>query len=265
MFKHRLISSAIIISFFILSLFFDLIFNIFAISLIVLGLNEFFGMVEKKGLKVYRYFGIFIGLLIPLSIAFRFELTKNWELLFIVLTLITLIILQFRIKDSSNAVVGISVTMFGVLYVAWFFSFIIKIHNLPNGMGLVASLIMVTKGADIGAYLVGTRWGKTPFIAHISPKKSVEGAIGGLLFSVLFGIAARPLLDVTYLQAAVLALAFGFIGQLGDLSESLLKRDCQIKDSSILIPGIGGTLDLIDSLLFSAPVFYFYFSRVLLK
>jgi len=70
---------------------------------------------------------------------------------------------------------------------------------------------------------------------------------------------------VTYLQAAVLALAFGFIGQLGDLSESLLKRDCQIKDSSILIPGIGGTLDLIDSLLFSAPVFYFYFSRVLLK
>lgn len=229
--QFRLISSIVIIGLVIASLFFDIVFNILAISIIFFGLHEFFNMVEKKGIKVYKYFGIFVGLLIPASIAFKFELTKGWEFLLIVLTLIALIVLQFRRKDNTNSLIGISVTMFGVLYVSWFFSFLIKVHYLPGGVGLVASLILITKGTDIGAYLIGTRWGKTPLIAHISPKKSVEGAIGGLVFSILAGIASKHFLNVSFLHAAILGFAFGLVGQLGDLSESLFKRDCQVKDS----------------------------------
>ncbi len=263
MLVKRILSSAIIIGFVVFSLFHNLLFNLLTITLIGLGLYEFFVMVEKKGIKIYKYFGICIGLMIPVSVAFRFELTKGWEFLLIVITLISLIMLQFKRKDSTGALIGISVTMFGVLYVAWFFSFIIKIHNLNNGLNLVGALILMTKSADIGAYLIGTRLGKHPLIARISPKKSIEGALGGIIFSIFAGLAASSLLGITYLHAAVLGLSIGLVGQLGDLSESLLKRDCQIKDSSKIIPGIGGVLDLIDSLLFSAPVFYFYIHQFL--
>ncbi|MDP8260515.1 MAG: phosphatidate cytidylyltransferase [Candidatus Gygaella obscura] len=259
----RIFSSIVIIGFVVFSLFHNFLFNMLTISLIGLGLYEFFVMVEKKGIKIYKYFGIFIGLMIPVSIAFKFELTKGWEFLLIVITLISLIMLQFKRKDSTGALVGISVTMFGVLYVAWFFSFIIKIHYLDNGLNFVGALIIMTKSVDIGAYLIGMRWGKHPLIARISPKKSIEGAFGGMVFSIFASIAVSNLMGITYLHAVILGLSIGLVGQLGDLSESLLKRDCQIKDSSKIIPGIGGVLDLIDSLLFSTPVFYFYIQQFL--
>jgi phosphatidate cytidylyltransferase len=119
------------------------------------------------------------------------------------------------------------------------------------------------------------RFGKTPLIPRISPKKSVEGAIGGLIFSVLGALASRMFLspalvyrtgvNLGYLHLLFIGIFLGILGQLGDLSESLMKRDCQVKDSSGLFPGLGGILDLIDSLLFTAPAFYFYLSSTMLK
>ena len=97
---------------------------------------------------------------------------------------------------------------------------------------------------------------------HISPKKTVEGSLGGLLFSVLGALACKSFLPFGYGQLILTALGLGVLGQLGDLSESLLKRDCQIKDSGSIFPGMGGVLDQIDSLLFTAPVFYFYLSVI---
>jgi phosphatidate cytidylyltransferase len=132
-----------------------------------------------------------------------------------------------------------------------------------GGIGLFATVLLITKLGDIGAYLVGSRFGKTPLIPHISPKKSVEGAIGGLLFSVLGALASKPFLSFSYLHIILLGIALGIVGQFGDLSESLMKRDCQIKDSGGIFPGMGGFLDLMDSLLFTAPFFYFYMSATL--
>jgi phosphatidate cytidylyltransferase len=219
-------------------------------------------MIEKKGFKVYKYFGTAIGLIIPISIAWKFELTKRWELLFIVLVLISLFLMQLRRRENTNAVVDIAVTIFGILYISWFFSFIIKLRLLANGAGLVGALVFMTKSGDIGAFLVGSKWGKHPLIARISPKKTIEGALGGLIFSVGAAIASMPLLNFSFLNTVLVGSFIGIFAQVGDLCESLIKRDCAVKDASGIFPGLGGVLDVIDSLLFTAPVFYFYISVI---
>ena len=236
------------------------------------GLYEFFYMIKKKGIPIYSYVGILIGVLIPISIYSRFELTKNWELLFIVLTFLTILLLQFVRGDNSNATVGISTTLFSVLYIPWFFSFLIKIRLLlPSiegaGIKLLAFLIVVTKSGDIGALLIGSKFGKHPLLPRVSPNKSVEGCLGSLAFSIAFAVLLKSflpeILHFTTFQVALMGAFFGSVGQLGDLSESLIKRDCNVKDSGKLLPGMGGVLDVIDSLLFSAPAFYLYMSSVL--
>lgn len=259
----RIISAAILISFISLVIFFDWLCGLVIILFIIGGLYEYFVMLEKKGINIYKYFGIGMGTIIPLSILFRFEPTKSWELLFIVLALFFILLMQFKRRDSSGVIVDISTTLFGILYVSWFFSFMIKIRYLPGGLGFLAALLLITKLGDIGAFLVGSKWGKMPLMPHISPKKTVEGSFGGLVFSILGALASKPFLPFDYGQLLLAGLSLGVLGQLGDLSESLLKRDCQVKDSGNIFPGMGGVLDEIDSLLFTAPVFYFYLSAVI--
>ncbi len=269
MLTKRIITSSILIAIAVLTILYNWVFATVVCILTFLGLWEFFGLVEKKGIHVFKYFGVLIGLIIPLSIFFKFELTKNWELLFIVLALLTVFLLQFTRRENNEAVLGISTTVFGILYVAWFFSFLIKIKFLPYGAGLLAFILLITKFGDIGAYLIGSRWGKRPLIARISPKKSLEGAVGGLIFSILVALASKPLLPdhalFSWWRLALLGAFFGALGQLGDLSESLIKRDCQVKDAGKMLPGLGGILDMMDSLLFTAPAFYFYMSSVLVN
>jgi phosphatidate cytidylyltransferase len=263
MLTKRIISASMLIAVVIGGIMIDWICGLLVTFFIIMGLYEFFTMLEHKGIKIYKYFGIGIGAIIPLSIALRFEPTKSWELLFIVLALLFLILMQFRRRQNSGVIVDISTTLFGILYISWFFSFLIKIRYLPGGLGLIALVLLATKLGDIGAYLVGSRLGRTPLIPRISPKKSVEGSIGGLIFSVIGALACRNFLDFSNPELIIIGAALGVLGQLGDLSESLIKRDCQIKDSGNIFPGLGGVLDSIDSLLFTAPVFYFYMSAVL--
>ncbi|MBU0548043.1 MAG: phosphatidate cytidylyltransferase [Candidatus Omnitrophica bacterium] len=262
MLVKRIISSGILISVISVVIFFDWLCGLIATIFIIVGLYEYFMMLEKKGINIYKYFGIGMGAVIPLSIMFRFEPTKSWELLFIVLALFFILLMQFKRRDSSGVIVDISTTLFGILYVSWFFSFIIKIRYLSGGFGFLVALLLIVKLGDIGAYLVGSRWGKRPLMQHISPKKTIEGALGGLLFSVLGALISKSFLPFGYGQLLLTAICLGVLGQLGDLSESLLKRDCQIKDSGSIFPGMGGVLDQIDSLLFTAPVFYFYLSVI---
>ena len=262
MLGKRIISSVLLISAIIAAIILHWFFNLLAVAFIILGLLEFFALLENKGITAYKYFGTVIGVLIPISIVFRFETSRNWELAFILLALLSLIFMQFKRRTNAGVIVDISTTLFGIFYVSWFFSFLIKIRNLPCGAGLAASVILITKLGDIGAFLVGTRFGKTPLVPRISPKKSVEGAIGGLAFSALGALASAPFLNLGWLHLVLLGMGLGIVGQLGDLSESLIKRDCQVKDSGAIFPGLGGVLDSIDSLLFSVPAFYFYISTI---
>ncbi|MBF0593695.1 MAG: phosphatidate cytidylyltransferase [Candidatus Omnitrophica bacterium] len=234
------------------------------------GLYEFFYMIKKKDIPIYSYTGIFIGLLIPLSIFFRFELTRNWELLFIVCAFLLILMLQFNRQDNRHAILGLSTTLFGVLYVSWFFSFLVKTRLLLPGMEgakLAGFIILITKAGDIGALFIGTWIGRHPLLPKVSPNKSIEGTLGGILVSTLVAILCRSWLpsfpQFTPYFVGLMGAFFGGLGQLGDLSESLIKRDCNVKDSGSLMPGIGGILDAVDSLLFSAPAFYLYMSSTL--
>jgi phosphatidate cytidylyltransferase len=260
MLTKRLCSTIVLVPLVTLAMFNKWVFDFLVFAFTVFGLYEFYTMLERKGISIYKYFGIGMGAIIPLSIMFRFELTKKWELLFIVTALLFLTIMQFKRRQNSGAIVGISTTLFGILYVSWFFSFLVKIRILQDGVGLLGSLIIITKLGDVGAYLIGSRFGRHLLIPRISPNKSVEGAAAGLLFSVLGAFACQGMGMMRFDpgQLLFIGLMVGVVGQLGDLSESLMKRDCEIKDSAGVIPGIGGVLDLIDSLLFTAPVFYFY-------
>ena len=265
MLGKRIISSLLLILMIIGVMSIDWLCGLAVILFIAAGLYEFFHMLENKQVVNYKYFGIGMGIIIPLSIMFRFELTKGWEFLFIILAFLSLILMQFKRRQNSGAIIGISTTIFGIIYISWFFSFLIKIRYLEGGLGLLASLLLITKSCDIGAYLIGSRFGKNPLIPRISPHKTVEGAIGGVCFSILSALACKPLLNFGYLHLVVIGAGISILAQLGDLSESLIKRDCQVKDSGSIFPGMGGVLDQIDSLLFTAPVFYFYISVTLLK
>ncbi|MCK4882768.1 MAG: phosphatidate cytidylyltransferase, partial [Candidatus Omnitrophica bacterium] len=118
------------------------------------------------------------------------------------------------------------------------------------------------------ALLIGSKIGKHPLLPRVSPNKTIEGSVGSFLFSALAAVLSRALLpaelNLSIIHVAFIGFFFGGIGQLGDMSESLIKRDCNVKDSGKLLPALGGVLDAIDSLLFSAPAFYFYMAQILI-
>lgn len=227
--------------------------------LIVAGLYEFFYMVEKKGVKLFKLFGILVGALIPITIYFHFSIKEGWQFLFAVIGLFVLFMLELTKKESHQAVLSLSTTVFGIIYISWCFSFLIKIRQLPEGALLVGFLVVVTKSSDIGAYLWGRKYGKTPLLERISPKKSLEGAVGGFFTSLVVGIIFSLFVEsIGFFEKFFLIIIIAIISQLGDLFESLLKRDCQVKDSGKIFPGMGGVLDVIDSIIFTAPTFYLY-------
>ncbi|NGX46919.1 MAG: Phosphatidate cytidylyltransferase [Chlamydiae bacterium] len=176
-----------------------------------------------------------------------------------------------RFRKAEEALVNVAVDFFGVAYVAVPLSYMLAIlypigpSPVIDGRWWLFYLIAVTKITDVGAYFIGRLWGKTALAPILSPKKTVEGGIGGLACAVLFSLGmvylgktyAGTTFPLKYLDALWLGLLIGVFGQIGDLAESMLKRDADVKDSN-RIPGLGGVLDMIDSLIFTAPIVYFY-------
>ena len=240
----------------------------FLLAIIFIGfsLNEFFSIVARKRLFVYKYFGIAAGIVIPVVTYLHLgEGCANLEPFFIVIACLFTFVLQFaRREGTKDHLTSIAVTLFALFYISWFFSFFIKIKYLPDGARLVSYLILVTKMGDVGAYFVGKRFGRKVLIPRISPRKTREGALGGLATSVVTAVLCKAfLVDFSMYHILLSGFLLGTIGQVGDLAESLLKRDFDAKDSGQNLPGLGGVLDVVDSLLFTAPIFYFYM-RILL-
>lgn len=262
---HRLITGLIItiISALVLFAFPAWTFAALVTVFIVLGLNEFFILIENKQIGVNRRLGIVLGAVVAVITYFDYKIPYDWFFVFIPAICLIIFIIQFTKRDN-RAVLSISTILFGLVYVSWFLSFMIRIRTMPVGTELlrrqlIAYLVLVTKSGDIGAYFIGTRLGKHRLIPRISPKKTVEGMLGGLLLSVLVSLACVKFLpSFSLLRLLILGLLLGALAQIGDLSESLIKRDCEAKDSGKTLPGLGGVLDALDSLLFTAPVFYFY-------
>ncbi len=233
-------------------------------AFIILGLIEFFGLAQKKGIFVYKYCGLLFGVLFPASFFLKKLIGVGpTDTQIMAAAIITLFLLQFIRRDKSSAFMSIAVSLFGLLYIAWFFSFFVKLRFLSNGPFWMSFVIMVSKFGDIGAYFIGNRFGHHSLIQRISPNKSVEGALGGFLFSILTAFVLGLFLPgLSVIHILILGISLGILAQLGDLAESLIKRDAGVKDSGKIIPGFGGVLDIIDSVLFTAPFLYFYLTLV---
>lgn len=261
----RVLSSTVIVLSVIIGISFKPIVLAVVLGLILLGLWEFFQMIENKEVVLFKYFGLFLGALIPLSFYFKLAATPEVQLLLILLGLFATFLLELTRKETQQVVLSMSATVFGVLYISWCFSFMLKIRNLEHGAFLLGYLIIVTKAQDIGAYFVGKKFGKRPFLKHVSPNKTLEGALGGIAASVLFALFFGAILNtgLHIYHRFFIGILLGMVSQLGDLFESLIKRDTGVKDAGTLVPGMGGVLDVIDSLIFATPVFYFYITMVL--
>lgn len=225
-----------------------------------LGCWELLELLRAHGVPVYRFFAISMCALIPLVVYDAGGGTRAGEVLFIVLACFGLFLIQFLRSENPRALEGIALTLFSILYIGWFLSHLIKLRLLPDGHLWIAYLIAVTKVGDIAAYLIGSLWGRHSLIPHISPKKSIEGTLAGLAASIGVSLAFSGHLPAPWpaLQLAGVGLVMGLVAQCGDLSESLIKRYCGAKDSGRVIPGFGGLLDVMDSVLFTAPLFYFF-------
>ncbi|PYK32284.1 MAG: hypothetical protein DME57_00400 [Verrucomicrobia bacterium] len=203
--------------------------------------------------------------------SYDFELTI---LLFFLLTVFTR--QMFAGLRNDEPLQTMAYTLFGLLYVLWLFNFTTKIlyltprpgSGIVNGQFFCLYLIAVTKFSDMGAYLTGSAMGRHLMVPQISAKKTWEGFFGALAFALfcslaLFKLMPGHLSSLTWTHATILGLLLGFAAVIGDLAESIVKRSTGVKDSGNFLPGIGGALDLIDSLLFTAPLFFFYLRLVI--
>jgi phosphatidate cytidylyltransferase len=232
---------------------------------VVFGLREFYGMMRGKGLHPYPLLGFLCGLGVVWK-SIRPHQSQS-DLLLTGAVLVTLG-LGLRRPDLKGRIEGMAVTLFGVLYVGWLSAHLVLLRELPwragmpygDGAAYVLLAFFLTWSCDTAAYTVGRIFGRTRPWTRISPRKSVEGAVGGLVAAVVAAFVARawfvPFLGLR--DAAALGFGVGVFAQVGDLVESMLKRDAQHGDSSDFIPGHGGVLDRFDSLLFAAPLVFYY-------
>ena len=250
------------------------------------GLWEFYGMLDHKRLPNFKLFGMgcaavfFVGSFYVLEHRATAALSNDFEMAVLLLFLLGVFGRQLFTRASENIppLETMAYTVFGLMYVPWLFNYISKIiYVIPRGpdgglMGqyYVFYLIAVAKFSDMGAYLTGSLIGKHKMVPHISPGKTWEGFGGALAFSLLISFGLRALMPVKLgllrpVDLLVLGLGLSVAAVIGDLAESILKRGTGVKDSGKLLPGIGGMLDLIDSLLFTAPLMFFYLRWFVLK
>lgn len=256
----RLITSSFLIFITTFALFIFPLYGLIILLLILGGLYEFYYMVEKKGVQLFKSFGMLVGGIIPLSFYFSFNLKEGFQFLFIILFIFLLFLLELSKKENHQPIFSISATIFGIFYISWCFSFFIKIRQLPEGLLLVSFLIITAKSSDIGAYIFGKKFGKVLLLEKVSPKKTLEGATGGIFTGIFLGFLFSffYITTLNFWEKFFMVILIPIIAELGDLFESLIKRDCEVKDSGKIFPGMGGVLDVIDSLIFVAPIFYFY-------
>lgn len=241
-------------------------FYIVVLIIALLGLRELYSIAHKQGYKVSYILGsILTSYFILILVCDIYSLNYYIKNIFITFFLILYLIFQLFKKNYSKVLAEISITIFGSIYLGYLFSFIIKIKDLPNGNYYLISLLIITWANDVGAYLIGAKLGKNKIFPKISPKKTIEGSIGGIAFSVAAAFFLKNWLNLAFIELLSLGLIISIIAQLGDLYESVLKRGSKIKDSGNLVPGHGGILDCIDGLIFTAPVFYYYIVLLILS
>jgi phosphatidate cytidylyltransferase len=238
-------------------------FAIFAAIWGVMAALEFYKAVTSSEQKVppLTIFGLVWTLFFIISPLFDYPYL-NIILLASALVLPAIWFLLRRYREG--AFMGWAWTVTGILYVGWLLSHLVALRGLDSGRDWVLFALFITFATDSAAYFVGSAIGKHPLAPSISPKKTWEGAAGGILGAIGGGLLLVMLLDlpVTYIQVIPLSIAVSIFGQFGDLLESLFKRRTGVKDSGKAMPGHGGFLDRMDSVVF-AGVFVYYYAVIL--
>lgn len=246
------------------------IFVTIAVLALGAGLFEFYSLTKKLELKADATLG-FIGAAV-LTVAFIFDSPAHEpNLLLVILALFVIAVLvaqTFRFQaDFSKMLAGTGVTILGVMYLAFMGGFLIATRvGFENHAYLSTHLLgfffLVLMGSDTGAYFAGRSFGKHKLAPKISPGKTVEGLIGGMLAAAAFAALATFwfIPELPYHFSIPLAIVMAAVGVLGDLAESAMKRGSNTKDAASILPGHGGLLDRLDSLLFNAPILYYFAS-----
>lgn len=236
-----------------------LLFSLFIIVIILASLAEFFSLLRNSNLGYYRYGGFLAGGLLPLFFYWNKPLLVNL-VLYLFVTILLSSQLFWRGEGFLKGISALGNTFLGIFYTSWLLSHFILLYKLPQGREYIFFLLLVIWIGDTAAYYVGGVWGRHKLAPHISPNKTVEGAVANLIGGILGALLARGWLLNSWglMNTLLVSILLNGLGQLGDLSESLLKRGCGVKDSGSLIPGHGGVLDRLDSLIFSAPAMYYY-------
>lgn len=237
----------------------------------VVGLVEFYRMVRAKGHEPDAPLGHLAALML---LVFSYRPATPHAAFLATASLLLLLAWGLRRAEKGGVLESLSTTVFGVLYVGWLSAHFVLLRELPwrvgldyaDGAKLVLFAFLVTWSCDTGAYATGRMLGRRRLWEKVSPKKTVEGAIGGFVFAIVGAWIGHATFmhspgGAPWLRpwdALAIGVLVGVCGQVGDLVESLLKRDAASGDSSDLIPGHGGILDRFDSLYFGAPIVYYY-------
>jgi phosphatidate cytidylyltransferase len=240
--------------------------------LIFLGLIEFSSFLKLKDICIPYVMLILSGLSIGITVYFYDD--RFISVIFLGGILIPGLFQLVRCR-FDKALENLSSFLFGLIYVALFFSFLILIREFPHKYGLeyrmgglwIIFLFLCTWCSDILSYFIGTPFGKHKILPQVSPNKSWEGSFGGISGALLAAFISKSIFfnEVSLFHLLSLAVLISIFGQIGDFVESSFKRQVSLKDSSSIIPGHGGILDRFDSLLFSAPLVYFYLRFILYR
>jgi phosphatidate cytidylyltransferase len=236
--------------------------------------DEFYALFEPQESQAFRRIGVLFGLLLMAGCWYAFvwdpafgKLYPLWEEALFVSLLVTLLV-RVTLWPSGRAPMGrVATTLLGFVYVPYFLSFLARLALVPSwaydSFAGALYLVAVTKCGDAGAFAIGRLFGRHKLLPRVSPGKTWEGLLGGLVLSVassmgLWQVLHKALSGFSLPELMLLALCLGLAGVAGDLAKSVAKRQAHRKDSGTIIPGIGGALDLLDSLLFTSPLLYLY-------
>jgi len=260
----------------------DGVFVVLIVFLALTGLVEFYNLARKRGLPCFKVSGVIGGVLLMIGTFLNVTgklgtynspaRVNDFETSFLILFVLGLCLRQLMSKDNASGISAIAVTLLGLMYVPWLLNFLQKICYFPHveGKYFLLYFILLTKFSDMGAYVVGSLIGRHKMIPRISPGKTWEGFAGAIVVStgaslVFVHFLGGHMAGMNLNHAIVLGIILSSTAVIGDLIESLFKRECGAKDSGNVLPGIGGILDLLDSLLFNAPIMYLYLRHILVQ
>jgi len=257
----RTLGWIVVLPIFILSAYLGGIYFLVVVMIMtVIGVLEFYFLAEHTNVKVFKTTGTVLSALLPL-VAFLGG-SKAYEVAVILFSLAILIIPLYKrqvLNDLSADIHSSATTVLGIIYVGWTLSYLILIRNLENGFSYFLYFYFLILANDISSYYAGKFFGKSNILQQISPSKTLEGSLGGIVGTIFVAFLLRYLVPTfNYTYIFLLSVIVAVFGEIGDLVESSLKREAGVKDAGRLLPGFGGILDRFDSLIYALPIVYFF-------